>query len=680
MIKAAGMLVYLVLLLAWRERTKMAGQRFGWSKAWLGLLSAGLLALPWLVDGALGSLTDSLLALATALLFGLSAALTLELTLQRDASAANSGARAWLHGLNTVVMLAIMTSAVAESGNQTALLLAVPLVGLGMAALVDYNDTAASQWAALALLAGGALFWPLAMVDPDELMAVITGGSGDMMQAALRMSALALGLGLLLGLALLLLRSQLQQTTARTLPGWLGAMTVWLLLGFTYLFAGFPGFYGEHIFVILKDQPDLSTVDAIKDPGQRRAAVYKTLTEEAKRTQAPLRKTLDTLGIGYTPYYLDNALEINGGPLLEAWLKTRPEVDRVLPSPHLRPLHNALPVSRGDQTAAEIDTWNLKMIHADQVVKELQVNGKGVIVGQSDSGADGTHPEVAAQYRGRLEGDNYNWYDPWYHTTQPTDIDGHGTHTLGTILGQHVGVAPGALWIGCTNLARNLGNPGYYLDCMQFMLAPFPQNGDAFSGDPSRGAMVLNNSWGCPEVEGCDPNALLPAVRALRHAGVFVVASAGNDGLSGCGSVKDPIALYAEVYSVGAVNAAGDLADFSSLGPVSADGSNRVKPDITAPGEGVFSSTPQDSYATYSGTSMAGPHVVGVVALMWSANPALIGNIDRTIQILDSTAQPYHGQMPKCVSGKNIPNYASGYGIVDAYAAVKAAEAAGATR
>jgi subtilisin family serine protease len=208
------------------------------------------------------------------------------------------------------------------------------------------------------------------------------------------------------------------------------------------------------------------------------------------------------------------------------------------------------------------------------------------------------------------------------------------------------------------------------------MLAPFPQKGDPLQdGDPARGAMVLNDSWGCPDVEGCDPNVLLPAVRALRQAGVFVVASAGNDGLSGCGSVKDPIALYGEVYSVGAVDSAGDLAGFSSLGPVTADGSQRVKPDIIAPGEGVFSSTPQNTYATYSGTSMAGPHVVGVVALMWSANPKLIGDIDRTTQILDATAQPYHGQMPKCVSNASVPNNAVGYGIVDAYAAVKAAEA-----
>ena len=88
------------------------------------------------------------------------------------------------------------------------------------------------------------------------------------------------------------------------------------------------------------------------------------------------------------------------------------------------------------------------------------------------------------------------------------------------------------------NLGRNLGNPAYYLDCMQFMLAPYPQRGNPLTdGDPARAAHVLNNSWGCPPIEGCDAAALGPAVRALRAAGIFVVASAGNEGPR-CGSVS----------------------------------------------------------------------------------------------------------------------------------------------
>jgi subtilisin family serine protease len=316
------------------------------------------------------------------------------------------------------------------------------------------------------------------------------------------------------------------------------------------------------------------------------------------------------------------------------------------------------------------------------------------------------HPEFAARYRGAAEGDDYNWYDPWERGLAPYDREGHGTHTLGTVLGENVGVAPGATWFGCANLVRNLGNPALYLECLQFMLAPFPQAGDPLrNGDPSRAADVLNNSWGCPiEVEGCAPQALAPAVAALADAGIFVVVSAGNEGPS-CSSVSAPPAIYAEVLSVGAIDQAGDLATFSGAGPVTVDGSGRTKPDLVAPGVDVLSAWPGSSYNTLSGTSMAGPHVAGTVALMWSANPALRGDIQRTTQLLQETARPFTGTLEgsalpaddsvsnelaqgplatmmgaayedSCLAQSDLsvlPNNVVGYGVVDVYAAVQAA-------
>jgi subtilisin family serine protease len=150
------------------------------------------------------------------------------------------------------------------------------------------------------------------------------------------------------------------------------------------------------------------------------------------------------------------------------------------------------------------------------------------------------------------------------------------------------------------------------------------------------------------------------------------VAAAGNDGPA-CETVQDPLALYEEVFSVGAIDQGGNLASFSSRGPVTADGSGRTKPDIVAPGVDVLSSFPNNSYEYLPGTSMAGPHVAGVVALMWSANPSLIGDVERTEEILRHTAKPYDGSLPSCVSNPDIPNNGVGYGIVDAYAAVKMA-------
>jgi subtilisin family serine protease len=294
------------------------------------------------------------------------------------------------------------------------------------------------------------------------------------------------------------------------------------------------------------------------------------------------------------------------------------------------------------------------MIGADQVWATGDV-GQGIVVGTSDTGVDATVPALAGSFRG---GDD-SWYDPWNGTRTPTDHNGHGTHTLATAVGRGgVGVAPGAQWIGCVNLDRDLGNPPDYLACLQFMLAPFPHGGNPLrDGNPSRGADVLTNSWGCPGEEGCDRGSLLPAIDALTAAGIFVVASAGNTGPR-CGSITDPPAPYADTFTVGAVDSTGTVADFSSRGPVP----GAAKPDLLAPGAAVVSAVPGGGYAKLSGTSMASPHVAGVVALMWAANPRLVGDVAGTARILRQTA-----------SGATGDGCGGHAGIVDAYAAVRSA-------
>jgi subtilisin family serine protease len=124
---------------------------------------------------------------------------------------------------------------------------------------------------------------------------------------------------------------------------------------------------------------------------------------------------------------------------------------------------------------------------------------------------------------------------------------------------------------------------------------------------------------------------------------------------------------------VGALSVQGDLAGFSSLGPVTIDGSGRLKPEMIAPGVDVLSAFPGSTYTMLSGTSMAAPHVAGTVALMWSANPVLIGNIDRTEEILSQTAGQYTSIYPECILDTSLPNSAVGYGILDAAAAVQRA-------
>jgi len=636
-------------------------------------LALGLLvALPWFHYGALGSPLDTLLGLLAGLSLGWLAGLLLDRFLVAPLMQHSAGpARdVGFGGFAAGVALLILGAGFGFGGSQILLLICLP--PLGFAALALARRAGAGAATPIAALVGVAAAAPLVFVDPDEFTLLLGPNLDEALGQALKAAGLALLLAWLVGIALWALSGRSAGPPRRGLA--LGAVAAAAALALlVYFAAGQPGFYGERLFVILRDQADVSQATTIADRAERVRFVYTTLTQHADRTQANLRATLGSLGVRYRPYYLVNAIEVDGGPLLRAYLSAQPEVDRILDSPHLRPLPAPLPIEPGDATAPSAPPWNITAIGADRVWRELGVTGKGIVVGESDSGVQGDHPALRDGYRGRDGQNDYNWLDPWNGSRAPVDIGGHGTHTTGSVLGRGgIGVAPGAEWIGCVNLARNLGNPPFYLNCMQFMLAPYAQGGDPFKdGDPARAPHVLNNSWGCPPLEGCDPGALAPAVRALRAAGIFVVASAGNEGPR-CGSVSDPIAIYDDVFSVGAFDEAGNIAPFSSRGPVTVDGSNRVKPDILAPGVDVLSSLPGGTYGLNDGTSMAGPHIAGVVALMWSANPTLIGNIERTEQILIQTARPYTGTRMGCFAG-DVPNDAYGYGIVDAYAAVQAA-------
>ncbi|MCX7753942.1 MAG: S8 family serine peptidase [Anaerolineales bacterium] len=629
--------------------------QIAWNPAALpaGLLIAAIGIAPLAVYGAPGAPADIFLQLLAGLAFGLFAA----------ALTSTSTENGFLDGLGIGALLAMLASAFGYDGGQLILLGLLPPFAFALSALA--SSVAAQAVVTGLLTAAGLMFF-----DPTELTILL----GDLGIVALQAVGLAIGLGWLAGGLAWGARKLLSGQDWTQIAIRLGAGFAWTALFVLYFLTGHHGFYGDRLFVLLKDQADISDVAAIPNRNERLKAAYSRLTAHASASQADLRQTLDALGIRYTPYYLVNALEVDGGLLVRLYLTSRPEVDRVIPSPRLRPVPPPETTYGEATTIWEAPGWNIKMIGADKAWEEFGARGQGIVIGQSDSGVDGGHPALAAQYRGAQQGDDYNWFDPWEGTRSPNDEGGHGTHTLGTVLGKDgIGVAPEATWFACVNLNRNLGNPALYLDCMQFMLAPFPQGGNPFTdGDPTRAAHVLNNSWGCPEIEGCDPESLRVAAEHLRHAGIFVVVSAGNDGPS-CSTITAPLSLYDAVFSVGAVDRDGNIAEFSSRGPVTVDGSGRMKPDLVAPGVDIFSAMPGGTYAPNSGTSMAGPHVAGVVALMWSANPNLIGDIERTEQILIETATPYSGQFEMgCFEG-GIPNAAYGYGIVNAYEAVKRA-------
>jgi hypothetical protein len=624
----------------------------------LGLVIAGFGAIPFAIYGSFGSFGDAFLSLIVSIVFGLFAATLME----------SSTEHVLLDGVGIAAVLALLGSAIGYDGSQLILLGVLPIFAFAIATVMPSRLAAA---AATSLLT----FAALAMFDPTELTIVL----GDIGSLATKAILFALLIGFMVSLSALSLRQFVRAgsgSRTKRAVGWAATAVTWMIVLVVFFVLGHPGNYGDRLFVIMKAQADLTDVARIEDRDERLTAAYDQLTDIANGSQADLRAFFDKVGVEYNSYYLENAMEVPGGTLMRLFLMTRPEVDRVIPSPHLRYAPEDSP-SLGNASAPAQNNiaWNIRMIGADKVWNEFGVQGEGIVIGQSDTGVDGTHPAIAKQYRGYNASDDYNWYDPWNNTSSPHDEIGHGTHTTGTILGANgIGVAPKAEWIGCANLDRNLANPAYYLDCMQFMLAPFPHDGDPFTdGDPTKAPHVLNNSWGCPEIEGCDADALKQAAENLRDAGIFVVVSTGNDGPL-CETVESPLSLYDSVFSVGAIDQFGNMALFSSRGPVMVDGSERVKPDIVAPGVDIFSAMPEGTYGSNDGTSMAGPHLVGVVALIWSAQPDLIGDIDATEKLIIETAAPYEGNINpnECFTG-DLPSNAYGYGVVDVYAAVKQA-------
>lgn len=452
-------------------------------------------------------------------------------------------------------------------------------------------------------------------------------------------------------------------------------------------------------FIILEEQADLQAATAplpVASAGTkgRGQAIYAALTASAESSQAPLRAWLEAHGIAYRPFYIVNMIEVRGDAQLAAALRTLPGVDRLAANP--RVIEQAPPptIDAAGAVSPAALPYGLAYTHAPEVWA-LGFRGQGIVIASQDTGVQWDHPALIEHYRGwnpatSSAGHVYNWYDAWDDDNPgdpctgdpqvPCDDNGHGTHTVGTMVGDAtpdggtiLGMAPDAKWIGCRNMQNGVGSPASYAACFQFMLAPYPQGGNPFTeGRPELAPNIINNSWSCPPTEGCDSASLRQVVETARAAGQLVVASAGNYG-NGCRSVQYPIGMHDAVFTVGAHDASGQIAGFSSRGPVSADGSNRLKPDLTAPGVAVFSTDRGASYSTKSGTSMSSPHVAGAAALLWSAVPTLTGEIDLTEQLLIKSATTVLSG--ECMPGDVIatPNPAYGYGRLDILNAVQMA-------
>lgn len=459
--------------------------------------------------------------------------------------------------------------------------------------------------------------------------------------------------------------------------------------------------------VILEDQVDLREARLHTRREDKVRSVHETLHGKAKKTQADLRKWLDERGIKYRSYSIVNMILIYGDETLIPILASRHDIRRIEGNPTVRGLkpkesmrsdsldqgNITFPDGQNSILSPAAIEWNIAKIRAPEVWSTFDITGTGIVVAGNDTGVQWDHPALKNSYRGwngSQAEHNYNWHDaiqtdslPYgdlnpcgYNSSVPCDDYGHGTHTLGIIIGDdggsnQIGVSPGAQWIACRNMDNGYGTLATYLDCMEFFLAPYPYGSTPSQGDPSKAPHIINNSWYCPPGEGCSYNGLLTAVENLRAAGIMVVVSAGNTG-SLCSTIDSPPAIYDASFSIGATNSSDEIASFSSRGPVTIDGSNRLKPDISAPGVSITSAVPTNNYAPMSGTSMAAPHVAGAIALLWSASPSLIGNIDATEILLEENAVSLTStQNCGSIPGAQAPNNTFGWGRLDIFSAVQ---------
>lgn len=431
--------------------------------------------------------------------------------------------------------------------------------------------------------------------------------------------------------------------------------------------------------VVLRDQVKATAVTAGAPAPEAGGRLTGALTARAAATQTGIRATLAAAGEPYRPFWIVNVIAAIGGRALVDRLAARPDVIAIESD---RPFFGLLGETElGAPAAPSGVEWNITKVRAD-VVWGNGFTGQGRVYANADTGVKWDHPALINHYRGgnnpATVNHDYNWFDgvgatgasncgPLWRDA-PCDDYGHGTHVMGTAvgddgLGNQIGLAPGAQWIACRNMDHGIGRPSSYIACLQFFMAPTDRLGN--NPDPNKRPDAVGNSYTCPPSESCAAHSLQAAIENLRAAGVFIAAAAGNAG-PGCGSVNEPPGLEAALDAVGATAMDDSLAGFSSRGPVTVDGSNRRKPDLAAPGVGVRSSYGFGGYSTMSGTSMATPHVAAAAVLLWSAFPALARNINATEALLYAGAVPLTSSQG--CSGEpagQVPNNEFGWGRLD---------------
>lgn len=399
--------------------------------------------------------------------------------------------------------------------------------------------------------------------------------------------------------------------------------------------------------IFLRDQVDVLKLDEElykqkATPSHRAETVITALQNKASGTQRNLIKYLESKSVDravytFKPFWIINAIAVEAKKSVFEELGSSMELvamDLDVPTYLDKPLNfRDAPESEGKEAVEP----GVKIINA-HLLWQMGITGAGTIVMGEDTGVRHTHVALAARWRGNFAPANQAWLDPGAGTTTPSDCDGHGTHTMGTMVGRSaagdtVGVAPDAQWMAAKTICTG-NSVTNHITAFQWAMDP-----DGNPATTSDMPASINNSWYEPATVNQCAGEFVQLFNAVEAAGIAICFSAGNSGPnpSTITMPKNINTNDVNVFAMAAIDGAAwlggstnPIASFSSRGPSTCGGSGSllIKPEVSAPGVGVRSSygSGDNSYSSLDGTSMASPHVAGAVALLKSAFPNLTGH------------------------------------------------------
>jgi len=421
-----------------------------------------------------------------------------------------------------------------------------------------------------------------------------------------------------------------------------------------------------NIFITLKADTSqvLAKIGATRfaNRSQKLNALHSALTSHAEVTQAPIIKFLSSQSssIHIQSFWITNQIYIRDADtvLVSALAENFPHLISRIDKEIFIELEQ--PVSTNLNTTLETNQWNLIKIQVPEAWAHLggeSKAGEGAIVANIDTGVRGTHEALADNFLG-----DYGWYDPSAVSQTPSDNNGHGTHTMGTMVGKNgIGIAPAAKWSACRGCATAACSQAHLISCGQFVTCPTLPDGTSPSCD--KAPNLVSNSWG----GGSDWSWFSPVLDTWHLGGIIPIFTVGNSGPS-CGTARPP----PNVIAVGATTVSDGISQFSSPGP---GPGGEIKPDIVAPGSDIHSAfnTADNAYVSLSGTSMSVPHVGGTLALLFGRNHDLTYEEGRKLLLENADDNLLTtGRVCAGIPDDVFPNHIFGYGRVNAFKSVQA--------